>query len=413
MVINPKGILLLILLAANAVLLPQAKVSEQNKELDKLKTEIRQLERDISKAKSEEKKTYELIQKLNRRNYLLSRLVGNLRSEHRRLQEQIDTTEAAITQLEKEIKALKDNYARSVKAMYKNSFKSKWRYVLDSESFQAAILRYKYFESFSARRKKDFAELKTKSEELLALRSSLGDESNKKQIIIAEKDKEEQNLRNQIGEKTRTLTEVRNDKKNLEKELDEKRVAEKKIKRMIEDLIAKEIENKRRQRLEEEEARRRTAAGKEAQPPIKERSWVETDGSVFARLKGRLNWPVSAGRIIRGSGESKNKELNTVTLSYGVDIKTTGSASVKTVADGVVSAVDYVPGFGSIVIVSHAGDYRTVYGHLSEINVRENDRVKAGASIGTVGESLEGYVLHFQIWKERSYLKPETWLSSR
>lgn len=413
MVITFRGILLVFLLLLSAVVLPQAKVSDQNKELDKIRTEIRDLEREISKAKNEEKKTYELIQKLNRRNYLLSRIVGNLRSEQKRLQEQIDTIEAAIVKLEQETRRLKYNYAKSVKNMYKNSFKSKWRYVLDSESFQAAILRYKYYESFNSKRKKDFRELTAKSEELVSLRNSLSGESAKKQQVIAEKDKEEKNLKELINEKNSALAGVRNDKKNLEKELEEKRGAERKIKSIIEELIAKEIENRRRQKQIEEEERRRGAANTEAPAPVKERAWIDTDGSVFSRLKGKLNWPVSAGRIVRGSGETTNKELNTVTLSYGVDIKTAGSTSVKVVADGIVSAVDYVAGFGSIVIVSHAGEYRTVYGHLSEINVRENDRLKAGAIIGTVGESIEGYILHFQIWKERSYLKPEVWLSSR
>lgn len=414
MVINPYGILLSFLFFLFAAAVPQEKVADKSKELDNIKTEIRQLEQEIAKAKKEEKKTYELVKKLNRQNYLLSRIVGNLRSEQTQLQSQIDTIEASIVKLENETKLLKDNYSKFAKAMYKRSFKSKWSYIFDSESFQNAILRYKYFERFSSRRKKDFSELKAKSDELLALREALGSESERKSRIIAEKDKEEKKLKEQIGEKNKALAGVRSDKKNLEQELDEKRLAEKKIKNLIEKLIAKELEIKRRIKQKEEEARKkRNIAGKTDDSPVKERNWIDTDESVFSRLKGRLNWPVSAGKIIRGSGETRNQQLNTVTLSYGVDIKTTGSSNVKTVADGVVSAVDYVPGFGSIVIVSHAGEYRTVYGHLSEINVREDDKLKAGSSIGTVGESLEGYILHFQIWKERNYLKPETWLSAR
>lgn len=100
-------------------------------------------------------------------------------------------------------------------------------------------------------------------------------------------------------------------------------------------------------------------------------------------------------------------------LNYGIDIAAGKDLNVKTVSDGVVSAIDWIPGYGSVIIVTHRGDYRTVYSHLSEIYVNEGDKVKTGNIIAKVGDSVEGQVLHFEIWNSRQNQNPETWLTKR
>ena len=135
--------------------------------------------------------------------------------------------------------------------------------------------------------------------------------------------------------------------------------------------------------------------------------------SNFSSLKGRLNWPVNKGTIVKRFGENRNSKLNTVTLNYGVDIKTQPDEKVIAVAEGVVSAIDWLPGYGSVIIITHKGDFRTVYSHLSDIYVKEGDKVNLGTALGKVGESIEGNVLHFEIWNSRDKQNPEIWLAKR
>ena len=130
----------------------------------------------------------------------------------------------------------------------------------------------------------------------------------------------------------------------------------------------------------------------------------------FSDLKGNMSWPVSTGKVVRDFGENKNQKLKTVTLNYGIDIKSNPNEKVFAVAQGIVSVIDWIPGFGSIIIITHKGDYRTVYGHIVSILVNEGDEVNAGTQLGFVNESLEGDIMHFEIWSERNYQNPETWL---
>jgi len=83
---------------------------------------------------------------------------------------------------------------------------------------------------------------------------------------------------------------------------------------------------------------------------------------------------------------------------------------VHSVGDGIVSAVEWIPGYGSVVIITHAENYRTVYGHVTDLQVDEGASVKAGDIIGNISDTLEGRILHFEIWNKRVYQNPEIWL---
>ncbi|MDD5609143.1 MAG: M23 family metallopeptidase, partial [Ignavibacterium sp.] len=127
-------------------------------------------------------------------------------------------------------------------------------------------------------------------------------------------------------------------------------------------------------------------------------------------MKGKLNWPISKGKVVRGFGESLNPKLKTLTVNYGIDIRASGDLSVKSVGEGVVSAVEWLPGYGTVLILSHKGNFRTVYGHLSEVFVKEGDKINTGGLIGKVSEGVDGNILHFELWNGRQNVDPLTWL---
>jgi len=69
-----------------------------------------------------------------------------------------------------------------------------------------------------------------------------------------------------------------------------------------------------------------------------------------------------------------------------LDLNSTEGATVLSARGGVVavSADDWGP-YGSTVILDHGDGMYTVYAHLSERTVQENDSVPAGRQIGSVG----------------------------
>lgn len=120
----------------------------------------------------------------------------------------------------------------------------------------------------------------------------------------------------------------------------------------------------------------------------------------------RFSWPSSSRRIVEGYGERTNPRTGTVTINPGINIGAPAGSAALAAADGRVSLVSWLPGYGAIVIVEHAGAWRTVYGNLSTSSVSRGARVSAGQALGSVASSVEGDFLHFEVWRGNSRVNP-------
>ena len=391
----------------------KTQIDSSKQELSKLKDEIARLETELAKKNRKEKKSLEDLDNINKQNFLLSKLLTNLRREENQKQLEIDKTTLNITAIEKEIDVLQKNYAKYVTATYKHGSYTDWESIVNAASFQQAVIRLEYLKRFSVSREKDLIKLENNKQDLITAKKKLEVERIEKQELTQQKELEEKSLQKKLQNQKSILAEIKKDKRIISKSVNEKRKSEKKIR----DLIVKLIEEAERKRKEEEELRKsETVVSKENK--IKNETAL-TDYNIdlstskfssFSELKGNINWPVARGKVVRKFGESLNPKLKTVTVNYGIDIKASGDLSVKCVAEGVVSTIEWLPGYGTVMIISHKGNYRTVYGHLSEVFVKEGDKINTGGAIGKIGESVEGKILHFEIWNGRQNVNPEPWL---
>lgn len=399
--------ILIVLIAYSSIVFLQEdkKIEESKAKLYQLRTEIKQLEEKLSQKSQMEKESFATLENYNKQAYLLNKVISKLRKDVNAKQRQINKLLKEIKNKEDEINSLKENYAKYVVALYKKGPYNELESVFNAESFRQAVARVEYLKKFSERRKKDLAELKEKKEELSAKKAKLEIEKRQKSLLAAEKESDESQLQKKLIERKKILASIKKDKTELQKNIIAKKEAQKQIKNLITKLV-EEAERKRKEKLlasKEGNIVNETGTGMEYSLDTRE-------FTSFSALKGKMIWPLYKGKIIKGFGKNRNRELNTVTLNYGVDISSKGDLNVRCVADGIVSAIDWIPGYGSVIIVTHKGDYRTVYSHLAEIFVDEGDKVKTGSVIAKIGESLEGKVLHFEIWSSRENKDPEKWL---
>lgn len=402
-----------------------SEINSKQNELKIIKTEISSLEKEILRKRKKEKESFNILQNYDKQGYLLNKIIGQYRTEEKKKEEQILNTEQRITYLSNEITKLQSNYAKYVNAVYRKQQKSDLEAIFDSESISHAIRRIFYLKKFSERREIDLNNLEISKNELLNAKTQLEMEKEEKALLIKKKIDEEKLLKNKTVERKQILNAIKKDKNELKNELDAKKKAEITIRsliaRLIEEKIKRDKELKEKSRLKEEQ--KLAEKKKEKNVSTKKTNTLsrQTIGdesslknfSSFELLKGKLNWPVSNGKIIRKYGENRNPILNTVLLNYGVDIKVAFDLNIRAVSNGTISAIEWIPGYGSIIIISHAEDYRTVYSHLDGIFVQEGDAVNAGQLIASVGESLEGHILHFEIWNSRSNQNPEIWLAKK
>jgi len=414
MVIKSKYKLLILFLLSFCFLgiAQQQKIKQKKEELSEIKKEILSLENQYKQKTSKEKKTYASFQNINRQNYLLNKLIINLKKQEKDKEYQINLTKREISDLEAEIKLLRENYTKYIISIYKYGEQNEWSIFFDLSSMQRLFLRYKYLKEFSKRRVQDLSKLKLSKVELQKLNIKLEVEKKEKQLLVKEKQNEEKDLSVKLKESKNLLNALRKDKNELKKEITAKIDAKEKISGLISKLIEdeKKREEERLARLKNNKTKTKVTQPEETDYDV---DLTTADFSSFSTLKGKMNWPISKGTVFKKFGQNRNTKLNTVTVNHGIDIKVSSALEVKSVAEGVVSAIDWIPGYGSVVIVSHKGNYRTVFSHLDEIFVSEGDKLKFNSGIGKVGESLEGFILHFEIWKSRDNQNPEIWLAKK
>ncbi len=128
--------------------------------------------------------------------------------------------------------------------------------------------------------------------------------------------------------------------------------------------------------------------------------------------KGFLQYPLPNASIYLRYGEQKhpeNKKL--VIINTGIDLKSK-DGNVHSVHEGKVINVAKVNNAEYTIIVSHHGDYYSVYSNIVDVHVSKNDYVYEGQSLGIPRYSNGLYSLHFELWKGKENLNPYHWLKN-
>ena len=251
MVNKIKYLIIIFTLFAVSFIFSQGKerIKSKQTELSRIKAEISSLESQLKINTTKEKQSYTALENYNKQSFLLNSLINRLREEEQLKQEDIDFTLQQIGYIEKEIEILRTNYSKYVISLYKKGKDDEFAALLNSESVQQAVIRYKYLQKFSERRARDLVEFQKNKQDLVDLKSKYEKEKVDKAILAEQKENEAIVLKKKLAERKKVLTSIRRDKAELKKSISIKRSAESKIK----NLIAKLIEADERRRKEEKE----------------------------------------------------------------------------------------------------------------------------------------------------------------
>jgi len=126
----------------------------------------------------------------------------------------------------------------------------------------------------------------------------------------------------------------------------------------------------------------------------------------FARLRGKLAWPVS-GHIVARFGDARAGGVHW----DGLLVATERGTPVKAVFAGRVIYADWLPGLGLLAIVDHGDGYLSLYGHNDRLYKAAGERVVAGDTIAAAGDSggSSRPELYFEIRKGGKPVDPRPW----
>ena len=300
----------------------------------------------------------------------------------------IQSIELSINKINSDLDLAKNQYSKLLIYTYFNRTKySLLMYILSAESFSQAYLRFKYLKILSRY-------IKIQAESIELYKTEL---EYQKKIL-----KKEQNIRQIFKDTYKTqqsfLTRENNKKLNSLKKMKHK---------------ANEIRIKIEKFKDERELLFSTI-----KTSIFDKNETNkiTDFKVitnqFELNKGRLPMPINNAVVMSSYGEHNHPVLNDITIKNdGIDITSKTDKTIKTVFEGVVSNVILIPGNNYSILIKH-GDYFTVYSNVTNIKVKEHEKVEQGFIIGTIGktENSDLQILNFQIWHLLEKKNPKNWL---
>ncbi len=381
-------------------------------------------------------------------------LINNINKDLRRLNEDMYQNELNIYRLKRELDTLKEQYAKSLVFAYKNRSNYDYlNFLFSANSFNDALKRIAYLKSYRQYRETQVSTI-TKTQDLLQNRiQSLSSNKKDKSTSLSDQSTQLGVLEDDKKEKDQVVNKLKGQEKNIASQIKSKEKTRQQLENALQSVIKKEIaeaKRKEQEKLAKEEAARKKQeeADKKLNPPPPDTK-ITTDAVVnkpktvntavvkppvnpnrtyspfestteglnlslnFENNRGKLPWPVDQGYIAVHFGNYQVPNTKLKGYMPGLEISLPIGSSVKSVAEGTVSAV-FDLGNAQTVVIRH-GKYFTAYSNMNAISVNKGDNVKVGTFLGkaAMGDDGDGQII-FMVSNDKDVnLDPESWLRSR
>jgi murein DD-endopeptidase MepM/ murein hydrolase activator NlpD len=132
-------------------------------------------------------------------------------------------------------------------------------------------------------------------------------------------------------------------------------------------------------------------------------------GKAVAALPSR--WPVR-GAVNSEFGMRQSPWTSEPEFHSGLDIRADRGTPIYAPAAGTVAYAGNGQDYGTTIILDHGQNLRSLYGHLSKVNVQNGQRVERGAVIGWTGNTgrSSGPHLHYEILVRGQAVNPRAYL---
>lgn len=332
-------------------------IEEINSKLEKLKKEEGSILNDIYKIELEYEKA--VIE-----NNQIKLLV-------RKSEEKIRKKNAEKKKLETEIDQSKTNLKQILRLLYKIGGNAYLKFFIRIDNLDQLFQNYRLFISLIDYKSEEINKLKINIQRLLEVKKELEDDHASLKNLQKQKELKLQDIRNFKQSKMALIRKINNDKDQYMRMLDELETEAAQLNKLI--------------------------YGK---PLTRRLGMIDLD-----RIKGKLNWPIK-GKVVSFFGKKRSTKFDTYIINNGIKIKPGDSDQVKSIYPGEVVFADYYKGYGNLIIIQHAKNLYTLYGHCEKMFKQKGDNVSEGEVISLAGDSgsTEGKSLYFEI---RTQLKPQ------
>lgn len=388
-------------------LMPQSHAAVSQAEIEALRAQRDEIQalREEKQAEIDELKDDAvgiLVQKraLDERNtYTMQQLQLN-EEEIKLYDEMIADKEKEVLQAQEQEKAQLDRYRARVRAMEENGSLNLLALILKANDLGEMLTAMDDVGEIMLRDREiedDYIRARENTEEVKSEYEAYQKEVSGKQEALRE---EQEKLQAEIDEASELLIGLHDDYMNRQAEIAEIEAQEDATNTAISVLVAK---------LEAERAAEAAAAAAAAGS-----GGGGTLSGAAAYANGSFIFPVESYSYISSRfGERIHPITGELKNHNGMDIAANMGTTVYAADGGKVVLAEWYGGYGNCIMIDHGNGYKTLYGHLSYIGVKNGQTVTQGNTIGRVGSTgnSTGPHLHFEVYLNGSRIDPEQFYS--
>ncbi len=413
-----KHILILLAFCCSLALSAQvttAEIENLKKEEQSLKSQIANNEKLLKVAKSDVKSQLNSLMLINAQLGEQQRYVQEIERDVKRLKRDIRLLEQELARLMADLAQCKSQYQRAILYMHRNRItQEKWLFVFSAEDYRTMYRRLRYVTEFSKYQRAQGLIIQEKEEKVRKQQEQLQDKKQKQEQLLAEGRSQQKKMEENKKDRQAVVDKLKKRQKQLSSTLDQQRKKANDLNKRIDQLIQKEIEEAERRRKEAERlAKQKGAAQQKKADKLKKDVAADRKlSSNFEANKGKFAAPITGSYMISNRYGKYNVEgLKNVSLdNKGINLTGQRGAKARSIFEGEVTALFNLGGMYN-VIVSH-GKYLTVYCNLSQVSIKQGQKVKTNQILGTVATDDSGNAtLQFQVRKGKTTLNPEHWIS--
>ena len=307
---------------------------------NKLNDDIKQLNSQLSQTKANKKSQINNIVVINTKIKVREELIGTINSELAQINHRIKRTVSEVNTLKLGLDKLKGEYAKMIYFAQRNQDSyTKLMFLFSSGNFNQAYMRIKYFQQYTAFRKKQALEITATQLVLNGKLKELEDQRHEKNVLLGNEKEEKTQLDSEKIQQEIVLTELQQQEKELKQELEQKKRDAENLQLAIRKLIEAEIRRKAEEsaKLTAEKAAKadKIAKAKIEKNKTKNKTKTETKtevvktpeakavgpvlteeaeavGADFATSRGKLPWPVTKGVICQPYGEYEHPAIKEI-----------------------------------------------------------------------------------------------------
>jgi septal ring factor EnvC (AmiA/AmiB activator) len=340
--------------------------------LDALKDQIARDESRLQDAQEKTKASLERLDAIKRKIALREELVATYNQRIRELEREQAVLRDTLERMQTRLRDLREEYRARVVHAYKYGRMHDLALILASQSINQMLVRVRYLRRFAQQRQDKQQTVQAAARDVERRRDTLAATRSETESLLTEARAERETLRDLQDERQRVVRSLRQRESELQSQIEQKRAQAKELERRIREMVAAA-----QRRAEEEQTEAEQAATSAVYASL---------SASFQDNRGRLPWP--ADGVITESFGNQVSDYGTSTYHPGILIATNPGVPVRAVFEGRVTGIDFVPGYGTYLVLRH-GDYLTVYSNFSSVTVSTGQTVEAGQVLGDAGTPNE------------------------